>query len=142
MNLETNEIIAVKVNKKEIAEKKYKLLYVEDDAIALQYVKQVLSKVYEIDTAQNAQLAINLVNENTYDAFLLDINLGHGMDGVELAQILKQNPKNHGIPMVAVTAYASDEDKADFLSKGFTHYISKPFVSRELLDLIKKVLQS
>jgi CheY-like chemotaxis protein len=42
-------------------------------------------------------------------------------------------------PMIAVTAYAAENDRDDFLSKGFTHYISKPFSLIDLLNLLGEV---
>ena len=70
---------------------------------------------------------------------MLDINLGSGMDGVELMQKIRQIEYYKNIPIVAVTAYAADSDKAEFLTKGFSQYISKPFTQRELLALLKSI---
>ncbi len=130
------------LNKKENLKLKQKLLYVEDDSISLQFIKLVLSKSYNVDAAGTAEIALKMVDQNLYDALLLDINLGRGMDGVELAQIIRQKPGYKSVPMIAVTAYASDADREEFLAKGFDYYLSKPFVSSELLDLMKNVLKS
>lgn len=46
------------------------------------------------------------------------------------------------IPMVAVTAYAAELDKTEFLSKGFTHYISKPFTQKELHILLAGIFKN
>jgi CheY-like chemotaxis protein len=70
---------------------------------------------------------------------LLDINLGRGIDGVELMQQIRQIKHYKNIPIVAVTAYAAETDKLEFLAKGFTHYLSKPFSSQELKDLLNKI---
>ena len=77
--------------------------------------------------------------KNKYDLLLLDINLGRGIDGVELMQQIRQIDFYKNIPIVAVTAYAAEADKLEFLAKGFTHYISKPFSSQELKDLLTKI---
>jgi len=55
-------------------------------------------------------------------------------------QIVRENPYYKTVPIIAVTAYASTNEKEEFLSKGFSNYISKPFASRELKSLLKKVL--
>jgi CheY-like chemotaxis protein len=73
---------------------------------------------------------------------MLDINLGSGMDGVELMQKIREIDYYKNIPIVAVTAYAAQSDKVEFLAKGFTHYISKPFTKKELFSLLKDVLST
>ena len=135
-----------KINKNELPAKvqeiqisKPKILYVEDDIISLDYIYLVLKSAYEIDTAFKVNKALELVNENNYDALLLDINLGRGIDGIELMQQIRQIKHYKNIPIVAVTAYAAETDKLEFLAKGFTHYLSKPFSSQELKDLLNKI---
>ena len=73
---------------------------------------------------------------------MLDINLGKGTDGVELMEIIKKNKNYEKIPMVAVTAYAASTDQEEFLNKGFSHYISKPFTSKDLKEINKHIISS
>lgn len=119
---------------------KPKILYVEDDLVSLQYVNIVLKSEGQIDTAVNAALAIEFAEKNIYDILMLDINLGKGMDGVELMQKIRQRSEYKNKPFIAVTAYASETDKKEFLAKGFTHYISKPFSSNELKKLLNEII--
>jgi len=116
-----------------------KVLYVEDDAVALQYINIVLKSLCEVDTALDAASAIKSTEKKKYDLLMLDINLGKGMDGVELMQRIRQNPDYKNVPIVAVTAYASENDKQEFLAKGFSHYLSKPFTSNELKKLLNEL---
>ncbi|MBK7229940.1 MAG: response regulator [Ignavibacteriales bacterium] len=129
-------------NNIEIKSRKPKILYVEDDVIALSYVDKVLKAFYEIDTAFNATIALELANKNIYEAMLLDINLGKGIDGVELMQMMRKINGYNKIPIVAVTAYAAESDRLEFLAKGFTHYLSKPFTSVELRGMLGKIFNS
>lgn len=115
---------------------KPKILYVEDEEITLLYVKKILSDSYEVDTADNASLALEKINQNYYSALLLDINLGKGIDGVKLMQLIRENNFYKSTPIVALTAFATSSDRIEFLNKGFTHYLSKPFSSFDL----KKIL--
>lgn len=121
---------------------KPKILYVEDDVIALSYVDKVLRVFYQVDTAYNANTALDLVNKNNYEAMLLDINLGKGIDGVELMQLIRKNEKYKKVPIVAVTAYAAESDRLEFLAKGFSHYLSKPFTSVDLRGLLSKIFNA
>ena len=119
---------------------KYKILYVEDDMVALKFIDTVLRSEYNITTAFTADIAIELVNKNKYDILMLDINLGKGIDGVELMQRMRKVPGYADTPIIAVTAYAASADRVEFLSKGFSHYISKPFSSAELKNLLRGIL--
>ena len=120
---------------------KAKVLYVEDDMIALKYIEKILSPFYDITTAFTADLAIETVKKDKYDVLMLDINLGKGIDGVELMKRIKKIPSYTEIPIVAVTAYAAESDKAEFLAKGFSHYISKPFSSAQLKNLLSNIIK-
>ena len=42
-------------------------------------------------------------------------------------------------PIVAITAFAMGKDREEFLSKGMTHYLSKPFVKNQLLNLLASI---
>ena len=109
------------------------ILYVEDDVVSQEFVKVVLSRIdYKVQIASDAEEALRMINVNKYDAFLIDVNLGHGMDGLELTQQIRQRKEYEDIPIVAVTAFAAETDKAIFLSKGFSHYLCKPFSIEEL----------
>jgi PAS domain S-box-containing protein len=118
---------------------KPKILYVEDDIIALNYVDKVLRSSYEIDTAFSASIALDLAKKKKYEAVMLDINLGRGIDGIELMQLIRKIEGYSTIPIVAVTAYANESDKLEFLAKGFNYYLSKPFTSIELKASLSRI---
>ena len=118
---------------------RHKVLYVEDDVVALQFINIILKSMYDVETAFKATAALELVKKVQYDVLMLDINLGSGMDGVELMQKIRQMDYYKNIPIVAVTAYAAQSDKTEFLAKGFTHYISKPFTKNELHGILAEI---
>ncbi len=119
-----------------------KILYVEDDKTAIDVIKRALSKNYEIEFAENAEIALSKVNENNYDAILMDINLGRGINGEELTQKIRKMPGYESLPIIAATAYASDNDKKEFLAEGMSHYIAKPFSIQELSTLMERVFKT
>ena len=82
------------------------------------------------------------MKENSFDAILMDINLGSGLNGEELTQEIRKMPGYERTPIVATTAYASDNDRRTFLSKGMTHYIAKPFMIKELSKLLESVFNT
>ena len=140
---QTKEKVITPINKAEAKRRsndKPKLLYVEDDAVALEFISIILRSAYDVDTAINAATALEYASKKEYDILMLDINLGRGMDGVELMQRIRETEYYKNIPIVAITAYATELDKNEFLSKGFTHYISKPFTQKELHKLLAEIV--
>lgn len=119
--------------------KKFDLLYVEDDPIAVKFVQKVIPINYIIDVAENGEEAIKKVNNKRYDCILMDINLRKGIDGVMITQKIREIPEYQDTPIIAVTSYALEEDKTEFLSKGMTHYISKPFGKNILVEMLNNV---
>ncbi len=118
------------------------ILYVDDDETSLEFVNTLLSKYFTIHLAKNSKDVFETIKSKKFDAFLIDINLRTGLDGLELMEMLKKMPEYENTPMIAITAYAAQRDKEEFLSRGFTHYIAKPYSSKELLKSIAKIFSN
>jgi len=116
-------------------QKKY-LLIVENDPINLDVIIRFLQQDYEIDSALSGLEAIEKAKSKSYDAILMDINLGRGMNGLEAVQTIKKINGYENTPVVAVTAYAMRNEEEEFLNNGCTHYLSKPFSKLELNSLV------
>ncbi len=119
---------------------KKKLLYVEDDQPSLDTVSLLIKKWYNVDTASNAEEALEKVKNNEYAAILMDINLGFGMNGIELTDHIREVPGYKETPVIAVTAFASITEKREIMSHQLTHYISKPFFREDLLKIIDEAI--
>jgi len=119
-----------------------KILYVEDDSNSRNLVTKILSIEYDVDTAVNAEVALKKIKENFYHLFLLDINLGPGMNGIDVMKFIRKYFRYKNTPVIALTAYPSYGTKEYFLSEGFSHYISKPFVKAELIKIINNAFNS
>lgn len=118
-----------------------KVLYVEDDAINALVMKKLLWPHYEVIHTTDAVSCLAMVEYETFDIILMDINLGNGqMNGVEILRILRANPKTAGITVIAVTSYALPEDEERFLSEGFNAYLAKPVERALLLNTIHHYL--
>ena len=120
---------------------KPKLLLVEDDQVTIDLVKRILRNKYDIDSTRYGEDALEKAIENDYDAFLIDIGLSGKMNGITTTKELKKIKNNENKPYIALTAYVMPGDKKLFLSEGLTHYISKPFEFRALIDLIESALE-
>ena len=118
-------------------------MYVDDDIVSREFIKLVVERTgCTLDISPNADEVLRLINEKKYDGFLIDINLGSGMDGLELVKNIQIMNNYKNTPAIAITAYASDSDREEFLANGFTHYLSKPFGVDELKSLLTNIFFS
>ncbi len=118
-----------------------RILYVEDENIALDLVSRVLPKHYKIEMVKKADEALEKVKKNKYDALMIDINLGRGIDGAQLMEMIRKIPEYKDTPILAITAFAAEKDEKEFLLRGFTHYISKPFSIDDLIKVVRKMFK-
>ena len=117
-----------------------KILIVDDNAINLKLVAYLMkANGYTVQTALDAESAIEAIRANHPDVILMDIQLP-GIDGLELTRRLKADPKTRDIVIVAVTAYAMKGDQAKALAAGCDDYITKPIDTRTLPETIAKHL--
>lgn len=126
--------------KNPISEKSLVLL-VEDDLINTNMIKRFLQHLCTLHTVTNGEEALQLVKQNQYDAILMDIGLGKGMNGIEATKIIRTIPEYKEVPIIAITAYAMNGDKEKFLSSGMTGYLSKPFQMNDLVSVLGKALK-
>lgn len=113
------------------------ILVVEDDKPISDLIKMSLKRVgYLCDTALDGEIAIDKINEKTYDLILLDIMLPK-VNGFEILEYIE--PRK--IPVIFLTAKNSVEDKVRGLRMGAEDYIVKPFETTELLARVDVVLR-
>ncbi|MDP3148273.1 MAG: PAS domain S-box protein [Ignavibacteria bacterium] len=116
------------------------VLLVEDDPSTSDVITIFLRKVCRLEYANRADKAIQKASEKKYNAILMDINLGKGPSGKEAMELIKQSSTNSDTPVIAVTAYALENEKQTLLSAGFTDYISKPFDKNEIIEKLTSCL--
>jgi PAS domain S-box-containing protein len=139
VNTEIIEKHKVKPALTTVRKDKLSILYVEDDEINQNVVKMFLKNNYIIDTCFDTQTALKMVKLTKYDIILMDINLGPGINGAELTQIIKKDPIYSNTPVIAVTAYTQEAERQEFFAKGCTHYLAKPFLKNDLISLLEKI---
>lgn len=117
------------------------LLVVEDHPTSRELFRIILeSDGYTVDFCENAECGLSSAEKGEYDAFLIDINLGHGPDGFDLLEQLRRMESYRSTPAIAVTAYALPGDRARCLDRGFDAYVSKPFRHEMLLKTLRESL--
>jgi PAS domain S-box-containing protein len=118
------------------------VLCVEDDFANRNIIKYFLKYTCRVETAVDGETALQMAAEKKYDLILMDINLGGGRNGIEVVKEILKMPMYSGTPIIAVTAYALEKDKTQFLKEGCTHYIAKPFQKQEIIDLVTNALKN
>ncbi|MFT3698678.1 MAG: response regulator [Kofleriaceae bacterium] len=93
------------------------------------------SNEYVMLTAPTAELGIELVRARRPDLVLMDINLP-GMNGRDALAALRAIPETSSIPVIALTAAASEADRRRGLEAGFFRYLTKPVDIDELSDAL------
>ena len=117
-----------------------RILIVDDNATNLKLVAYLMkAHGYVVDTALDAESAIEAIRVHRPDVILMDIQLP-GIDGLELTRRLKGEPETHDIVIIAVTAYAMKGDQAKALEAGCDDYITKPIDTRSLPETIARHL--
>lgn len=114
-----------------------KIALVEDDSDLFALVKYNLEKEgFAVVGAQTGRGVIELCRRERPDLVLLDIMLPDS-DGLDLCKSIRHNPELAHIPVIFLTARASETDRIVGLELGANDYIVKPFFLRELIARIK-----
>jgi DNA-binding response OmpR family regulator len=116
-----------------------KILVIEDEIKVANFIKKGLQQSgYEIDIAVDGEEGYDKIRNGSFDLILLDLMLPK-MSGLELIPLIREC--NAAIPIIAVTAKASVEDRVEGLNLGCDDYLVKPFSFAELLARIQVQLR-
>jgi two-component system alkaline phosphatase synthesis response regulator PhoP len=119
-----------------MAEKKRKILAVDDETDLLLIIKTALSSEgFEVVTATNGPDALAMAEDEHPDLVILDVMMPE-MNGFEVLQALREQPSTERVPVIMLTGLSDKEKIRDALAAGIDYYIIKPF---QLHDLISKV---
>ena len=115
------------------------VLAVDDDADARELVAAVLHQAgAQATSAASVREAIASMESRMPDVVITDIAMPHAT-GFDLVRQLRATPRWCEIPVIALTAYARAEDRAQALSLGFAAHLGKPFSPRALVALVAEV---
>ena len=118
------------------------LIYIVEDDTNIREIESFALKNsgYQIQDFGNAKEFYRAVKEKKPDLALLDIMLPDE-DGMEVLQKLRKNPETKRLPIIMVTAKATELDRVKGLDLGADDYIIKPFGVMELISRVKAVLR-
>ena len=114
----------------------------EDEQDIAGLIKHALERKgdIEVDVAGAGDQAIRAVSEVPPDLIVLDLNLPV-LSGVEVCRIVRSRPNTSHIPIIMLTARATESDRVAGLELGADDYITKPFALRELVARVRAVLR-
>lgn len=113
------------------------VLVVEDDEFSRLYAEKTLVKIgFDVECVALGNEALNRLEKDEFALVILDIQLPD-VDGVTIAgKIRSGHTPNANVPIIAVTAHATAEDRLRYEQAGINHFVAKPFKMETLRKLI------
>ncbi|MGD8228252.1 MAG: response regulator [Desulfobacteraceae bacterium] len=120
---------------------KERILVVDDEEDILELVRFNLAREgYPIICTTSGEESLKIVQKEHPDLIVLDLMLP-GIDGLDVAKALKNDPKTRDIPIIMLTAKGEEADIVAGLELGADDYVTKPFSPRILLARVRAVLR-
>lgn len=114
------------------------ILVAEDVESNYLLLKAIIGKIYNLVHAWDGQQAIDMFNQAQPDLVLMDIKMPE-MDGLAATRAIREISKD--IPIIALTAFAFDDDRVKALNAGCNDYLTKPLSANLLKETITKYLK-
>ena len=123
----------------EKAERRINVLVVDDHASNRKLVGEILKRRgHSWREAGDCDNALQLIGEEQFDVVLMDVQMPD-KDGLEVTQIIRALPDgNSSLPIIALTAYVTEEDRQRCLDASMDDYLSKPVNIRKLLEKVER----
>jgi two-component system alkaline phosphatase synthesis response regulator PhoP len=118
---------------------KKKVLVVDDEENVRHLVRSILGKEYTVLEATDGQVAVDIARRQEPDFILMDIMMPN-MDGYTACHTIKKDPVTKAIPIVMLTALGQELNVKLGQEMGADGYITKPFSSKVLLDIVSRFL--
>lgn len=120
------------------------ILVVEDNRVNQMVAGLLLQRLgYKVSMANNGQEALNLLKHNTYDLVLMDVQMPV-LDGLSATQQIREQEhvaqNNQHLPIIAMTANASETDKASCMDAGMDDFMPKPVMQKPLQTILEQWL--
>lgn len=118
-------------------DKKWKVLIVDDILSNRLVVRTMLEQAgFECHEATNGMQAVLLAGLLIPDIILMDLHMPE-MTGYEAMQNIRQSEQGKELPIIALTASGLGEQRSQLKQKGFTDYLRKPFLQKELFEILE-----
>ena len=116
------------------------ILIIENEVSNRLLIERVLStRGYRCISASNGQEALNILDKESVELILTDLSMPV-LDGYRTTQLIRERPAMANVPIVAVTAYALNDENEAAMQIGCNEYLTKPFKPRQLLEVVDRLL--
>jgi histidine kinase len=115
------------------------LLIVDDSRENRDFLVQLLEKQYRVLVAEDGKRAIQMAQQDRPDLVLMDLSLPI-VDGWEATRRIKADAAGRSIPIVAVSAHATAQDRDEARAAGCDDFLAKPVDETALLDTLRRYL--
>ena len=133
----TSSMRTIRISERNGQQIKKKILVAEDEDSNYELVKIVLQKRYRLIRAHNGIEAVTLNEEEHPDLILMDIRMPE-MNGLDATRIIKE--VSGDTPVVALSAYAFEENIREAKQAGCNEFMAKPFKVENLIDMVRRYL--
>jgi CheY-like chemotaxis protein len=117
------------------------VLLVEDEPVNQEVARLFLADVgLDVAIAGNGKVAVDMLRESPFDLVLMDMQMPE-MDGLEATRQIRQLPGRQQVPIVAMTANAFAEDRAQCMAAGMNDFLSKPVEPEKLFETVLRWLE-
>jgi PAS domain S-box-containing protein len=127
--LETSEVFAAA-----------RVLLIDDNADMRAYLTRILSEHVQVEAVADGATALAVAQERVPDLILSDVMMP-GLEGFELLEALRSDPRTREVPIILLSARAGEEAIAEGLAAGADDYLIKPFSAQELVSRVTAHLQ-
>ena len=115
-----------------------RILLVEDNPLNQQVAYELLVAAgFAVDIAANGKLALDMLERNSYDVVLMDMQMPE-MDGIAATQAIRRQQHLRDLPIVAMTANAMRQDQQNCLQAGMNDHIAKPIDPEHLMRTLQR----
>jgi DNA-binding response OmpR family regulator len=106
-----------------------------------EFMRTLLGPGFTVHTASDAAEAWVVLERQPVALVLMDLTLAGPIDGLELTRQLRRTERWRTLPIIALTAHASDQDREDALAAGCDAYLAKPFEGDALTATMRGLLR-
>ncbi len=120
-----------------------KILVIDDDAVIRRLLQRLLiGRGFEVRLAADGEEGLAfLQNEELPQAVICDLNLP-GISGLDVLASIRRDGRHGSLPVLMLTGEGFEEARGEALEQGANMYMTKPFSSYELIDVLGQILKS
>ncbi len=121
----------------EEARRRLRILLAEDNPVNQEVAARMLRRRgHDVEVVENGRQAVEAVNRQAFDVVLMDLQMPE-LDGLSAAREIRGLASGGGVPIIAMSAHALEEEQGRALAVGMTSYLVKPFKPHDLFALVE-----